>query len=512
MPINFIPNDPAAGTGAPPLRQKNPRRDRPASRSSFTFNGSSPEDIFAPGTPEFLFWQCREAALAALEAFEACAGNHTRWQGNRRKLPLGQDEGVDLNAGYGRGGFEFFHQTVGETTFFSAASTDVVSHEIGHGLLDSLRPEFFGTNLLEVGAFHEAFGDCIAMLTAIEDLETRQALLARTTDLRQRNFVESTAENLSDGIRAFRPTSNAAEARHAFNTLKFQLPTSLPVIGGPGVLINEEHSFGRIFTGCFWDLIANLFGSAATKTEATLLSAARVAGKLLIEAAKVAVVAPRFLQAIGRSMVLADQMLNGGANGLHIRNAFQAHDIMLGTSAMLAPTMALAGSAPRGAALGPATRRDLSRRLGGGRGARLSMASSDVFGTRVVQAVQTRDVSLGSLDPSLRGVVAIAHEPVMIGGSGGRAAVMGMMPNVEDTDSEVRSFVKSLLEHDRIDLGKKKKKSLVASEARARPTHAIKKVGNKKVLERIRFQCRCLGCFRAAKLISSPFVAVPAIE
>jgi hypothetical protein len=39
-----------------------------------------------------------------------------------------------------------------------------------------------------VGAFHEAFGDCIAMLTAIEDLETRQALLARTTDLRQRNF------------------------------------------------------------------------------------------------------------------------------------------------------------------------------------------------------------------------------------------------------------------------------------------------------------------------------------
>ncbi len=499
MPINFIPNDPAADAGAPPMRRKNPRLDRPASRSSFTLTGASPEDIFAPGTPEFLFWQCREAALAAVEAYEACAGNHTRWQGNRRKLPLGQDEGVDLNAGYGRGGFEFFHQTVGGTTFFSAASTDVVSHEVGHGLLDSLRPEFFGANLLEVGAFHEAFGDCIAILTAIEDLDTRQALLAATADLRQRNFVESTAENLSDGIRAFRPTSNAAEARHALNTLKFQLPTSLPVNGGPGVLINEEHSFGRIFSGGFWDLIANLFGAAAPKNEATLLSAARVAGKLLIEAAKVAVVAPRFLQAIGRSMVLADQTLNGGANGLHIRNAFQAHDIMLGTSAMLAPTMALAGTAPRGAALSPATRRDLSRRLGGGRGARLSMAASDVFGTRVVEAVQTRDVPLGVLDSSLRGVVAIAHEPVMVGGSGGRAAVMGMMPHVEDTDSEVQSFVKSLLEHDRIDLGKKKKKSLVASEEDARPTHAVKKVGNKKVLERIRFQCRCLGCSQVVR-------------
>jgi len=115
MPINFIPNDPAAGPGAPPMRQKNPRGDRPASRSSFAFNGASPEDKFAPGTPEFLFWQCREAALGALEAFEACAGNHTRWQGNRRKLPLGQDEGVDLNAGYGRGGFEFFHQNSSNT-------------------------------------------------------------------------------------------------------------------------------------------------------------------------------------------------------------------------------------------------------------------------------------------------------------------------------------------------------------------------------------------------------------
>src|SRR5262245_8785665 len=75
----------------------------------------------------------------------------------------------------------------------------------------------------------------------------------------------------------------------------------------------------------------------------------------------------------------------------------------------------------------------------------------------------------------------------MVGGSGGRAAVMGMMPHTEDTDSEIQSFVQSLLEHDRIDLGKKKKKkSLVASENDARPTHAIKKVGNKKVLERIR--------------------------
>ena len=41
-----------------------------------------------------------------------------------------------------------------------------------------------------------------------------------------------------------------------------------------------------IFTGCFWDLIANMFGAATRKTEATLLTAARLAGKILIAGAK----------------------------------------------------------------------------------------------------------------------------------------------------------------------------------------------------------------------------------
>jgi Fungalysin metallopeptidase (M36) len=489
MSINFIPNDPAAGPAAPGMRGQAPRPDRPASRSGFVFTGASPEGTSAPGTPQFLFWQCREGALAAVETWEASAGAHTKWQGNRKKVPLRQDDGQDLNAFYDRASFSFFHQAVGGTTFFSGASTDVVAHELGHGLLDSVRPDFFDVNFLEVGAFHEAFGDCIAILTALGDAETRQELLAVTTDLRKRNFVESTAEDLSNGIRRLQPGHNAAEPRHAFNTLNYQLPTSLPDDGGPGALINEVHSFGMIFTGCFWDLIANLFGAAASKTEATLLSAARLAGEILIAGAKAAVVTPRFLQSVGRAMVLADQSLHGGTNGNHIRTAFLRHDVLLGTSAMLAPSMALAGSAPKGASLGAATRKDLVQRLGGGRGAKLSLAAANVFGTRVVNAVQTRDVALGGLDKRLKGVVAIAHEPVMIGGSGGRASIMGAMPNGADTEAEVRSFVTSLLEHGRIDLGKPKKGAVASVNREGDTTHAIKSVGGKKVLRRIRFRC-----------------------
>ncbi len=264
MSINFIPNDPGAGATAPPIRIQPKRPDRPSAKAGFTFSGVSPEGTFAPGTSQFLFWQCREAALAAVQAWEASASAHKKWQGNRKKLPLLQDSGEDLNAFYDRLSFSFFHQAVAGTTFFSGASTDVVAHETGHGLLDSVRPDFFDVNFLEVGAFHEAFGDCIALLTALEDQETRQKLLAVTATLRKRSFVETTAENLSEGIRRLIPTHNAAEPRHAFNTLKFQLPQTLPDDGGPGVLINEVHSFGMIFTGCFWDLIANLFGKLET--------------------------------------------------------------------------------------------------------------------------------------------------------------------------------------------------------------------------------------------------------
>jgi len=161
-------------------------------------------------------------------------------------------------------------------------------------------------------------------------------------------------------------------------------------------------------------------------------------------------------------------------------------------------TMALAGGAPKRASIGAATRRDLARRMGGGRGARFSVAAaSNVFGAGVVHVVQTRDVPLGGVDSRLKGVVAIAHEPVMVGASGGRASVMGAMPHPENTDVEVQSFVESLLEHGRIDLGKskaKKKSAIASSKQIGTTTHAIKTVGGKKVLRRIRFQCRCLGC------------------
>ena len=504
MSIRFIPTDPDAGPFAPGIRTQAKRPNRPAGRAAFTFVDAVPQGTFAPGTPEFLFWQCREAGLAAIDAWEAFAGPLTAWQGNRKRLPLRQDAGDDLNAYYDRDSFSFFHRTVASTTYFSGASADVVAHEVGHGLLDALRPDLWDAAFLEAGAFHEAFGDCMAVLTALHDTETRAKLLAAAPTLRKKNFVESTAENLSDAIRRLQPTHNAAEPRHAFNTFKYQIPETLPDSGGPGELIDEVHSFGMVFSGCFYDVLAAIFTGSSAQTEASLLAAAGTAGSLLVAAAASAVITPRFFQSVGRAMVLADEQQNGGANRALIREAFGRHDIMLGADALLAPTTVLDGAAPSSrerARLGAPTRRDLSARLRLPPGARLSVGTTELSGREFTHVVHTRRVPLGDVDKRLKGVSIQAAVPVIIGDSGGRAAVMGSLPETVSTEREVHSFVASLLEHSQIEFGGRKpatgrtrttgrRQSGGGGGPLTRETHRVVPAGRDRQLVRVRFHCR----------------------
>ena len=79
MAINFIPNDPLAGTGAPALRQISPLANRPSNRAGFTFHSVQPQASHLPGTPGFLFWQCRQAAIAAVKTWESHTGVLSRW-------------------------------------------------------------------------------------------------------------------------------------------------------------------------------------------------------------------------------------------------------------------------------------------------------------------------------------------------------------------------------------------------------------------------------------------------
>jgi hypothetical protein len=349
----------------------------------------------------------------------------------------------------------------------------------------------------------------MAILTALSDKEMRESLLKTTANLSKKNFVATLMEDLADGTKRDSGADfDGSAPRNALNNFKWQLPTTLPKSGKPSVLTSEVHSFGRVFAGCFYDTIRNVFSAQAKKDQANLWQAAQTVGKILTAAAREAPETPRFFQAVGRAMVLADQKINSGANRSAISDAFTKHAIALGSAAMLAPRSSLAGGAPKmggkkGAAILTATTRDdLKRRIGAPPTARMSVTTRSIGDQQVAEATHHREVSLGALSKDLKGVVVFAAEPVLVGSSGKRAAMISAMPDENVTTDEVHTFVQTLLENDRIAFGDESlsapatrgfraaaTKTAAAKSRRHLPTHVIRVKGSQKVLQRIRFIC-----------------------
>ncbi|MGH8487586.1 MAG: hypothetical protein ACREXS_01585 [Gammaproteobacteria bacterium] len=502
MTINFLPNDPLA-KNAPAVHTKAPRPDPRKTQAGFSHAAAFPEGLYSLGTPAFLFWQCREAALAALETWAMLEGPLTQWQNGGKLLPLSPNSGSALNAYYDRQGLSFFEWKTGAKKTFSGASADAVAHEAGHAFLDAIRPELWDSVYAEVAAFHEAFADCIALLVGFLDSHSRQALLqgaAGTSALRAQNFLEALAEDVADGVRRTDgPGHPHASPRHALNNFRWEFPVNLPPVAVAASLSAEAHSFSRVFSGCFYDALCNIFAAGPSQDDAALLSAARIAGKLLIAGTKKAPEVTRFFQAVGRSMILADQELHGGRHHRAIRDAFSNHNVALGSSAMLAPTSALSGSAPR---LTPGTppldtpvRRELLARMGAAPHAKMSVNLVRIAGQTIVKAVHQRAIGLGTLDRRLKEIVAMAAESVLIGARAKRAAVLGHLPDVGATKDEAMCFVGTLLRQGAIAFQtiKQDRAAPENNTSLARlPTHAIRDCHGKKILARLRFAC-CPG-------------------
>jgi hypothetical protein len=504
MTIRFLPNDPEA-VGTLPARRVKPRRDRGSNTAAFDVHGRVAEGAYVVGSPEFLYWQVREAALWAVEAWEEMTGTSVRaWApGVARRLPVEPDAGLDLNAYYDRTSLSFFHYTARSVDTFSGASTDVVAHETGHAILDSIRPDLWDTPYLEVGAFHEAFGDCVALVTGLSDRRTRTSLMnSSAAHLGKQNFLEATAEDLSAGIRRSEGRSHPAAApRHALNRFRWALPTTMPDWGPPSTMIAEVHSLGRIFSGCFYDSIRNVIEDRGTTTSSGLLSALKTVAHLLAVGVSSAPEVPRFFQSVGRAMVLADRAENRGRNAAAISLAFGGHGVALGANAIVSPRSALAGPPPasRRAAvtLAPETRRDLVARMGPDEGAGDVRVEPVQLGDRqLAKAVRTRNVPLDALDDRLRGVVAPVPEPVLVGASGSRAALVSALPDPFATTEEVHAFVRSLLRSRRLAFdgaGDGDRQPAAAERAngdRARlPTHRVAQTDAGRQLRRVRFAC-----------------------
>jgi hypothetical protein len=303
-----VPTDPPL-LAAPVLRPAPTLRPTAPLPIKITIEPPKPAGAFSPGTPEFRYWTAAEALRRGADFWNKISGA-TKWFTSVRKiLPVVLDAGVDFNAFYDRSGLEFFHGLIpGFGTVFSGESPDIVCHELGHAVLDTLRPPLFNAGFIEAAAFHESFGDMSALLSALQLQSVRLRVLAESHgNLSRSSSLSRLAEQLGFAIRKIAPTAVESDClRNAANSFFYRDPSTLPPSAPASGLSSEPHSFSRVFTGAFFDVLAGLLNVAAaggTPTETQLLQISEKAAGYLVEAIRSAPVVPTYYSQIAAAMV-----------------------------------------------------------------------------------------------------------------------------------------------------------------------------------------------------------------
>ena len=207
------------------------------------------------------------ASARAVQTFEQGYGKLPAWATGKSKLVVIPDhDKPQLNAYYSRGdGAVIFHHDldpVTQKTIYTADSGEVVSHETGHALLDAIRPNYLSSQAREPRAFHESFGDVVALFSSLKDPATVSRMLEQTGgDLTRPNLVAQLHEELGIGISHQNGynSSGGDYLRTALNNYAWEDPATLPEWGTPDRPGWQPHSFGQVWTGAVYDLFGGLY-------------------------------------------------------------------------------------------------------------------------------------------------------------------------------------------------------------------------------------------------------------
>lgn len=285
---------------------------------------------YPPGTPEFRYWAAADALHRGLELWSRLLPSGTKWYRTVGKaLRVDLDAGEDLNAYYNRDGLEFFHANVGGHAVFSGESPDILCHELGHALLDALRPQLFNAASIEAAAFHESFGDISALLCSLQLPSIRSRVLLQTEGRLYRSSRHSRiAEQLGWAIRQVRPDAVDPDClRNAVNSFFYMDPARLPPDGPAGQLSSRPHSFSRVFTGTFLEMLGGML-RVLGPTEPNLLRVSLDSGQLLVDAVRRAPVVPAYFSQVAAAMLESDRVRFNGLYRDALKSSFVKHGIL----------------------------------------------------------------------------------------------------------------------------------------------------------------------------------------
>lgn len=242
--------------------------------------------------------------------------------------------GMDLNAFYNGRSLQFFYVNdprVGAV--FAADAADITAHECGHGILDCYRPDLWNAAFLEVGAFHECFGDfCSLMHSLLHDELINRALQETGGDLSKSNVISRLAEQFGKAIYRVAPAGRSPDyLRNAANAFRYVDPGTLPEDAPDDRLAAEVHSFSRILTGALYDIFFVIFKDQKDAGAAPL-QAAKVARDYLcryvMKAVQNAPVNAKFFASVAKTMLWADVTMSNRKYHDRMHEVFVRRDIL----------------------------------------------------------------------------------------------------------------------------------------------------------------------------------------
>lgn len=261
--ITVWENDPASGittTASKPILQTN--------TFSLLIPGAAPAPSNVTSSDAFRYWTAAEALRRGTDFWKSAVQSGKWHRGD--ELDVNLDIAGDLQADYDRGGLNFFFGPAGGQTVFASASSDMVCHELGHAILDAVKPELWNSSFQEIAAFHESFGDMSAILCALQVPSFRNAILVETNFHLSRNSrLSRIAEQFGRALHLIDQTVADADClRNAANSFCYTSPLTLPSLPASAQLSSYPHSFSRIFTGALFQALDGMLAAHAANPAA----------------------------------------------------------------------------------------------------------------------------------------------------------------------------------------------------------------------------------------------------
>lgn len=247
-------------------------------------------------------------------------------------LTLVARAGTDINAYYDRKSLKFFYFTdkIRKKIVYACDSRTVVTHEFGHALLDTLRPDLWDLVADEIWAYHESFGDMIAMLNNLQYETIIDEASKETNDFSKSSVLTRLAVDM--GIGLFNLTNGKdGEPNNCLRDLskKFQYvsPSTLPSDGRDDQLLNEPHSFSRVFSSMFWKILVEMANSYVQidklAPKQALIKARDTMSSYILLASSKAAANNKFFKSVCQELLIADKKAGGRFQNLFLSNFYE---------------------------------------------------------------------------------------------------------------------------------------------------------------------------------------------